>query len=129
MKNTTVTGNTAKTSGGGIYIAGGSVFTMSDSSVITVVPMGEPSKNDVYLTDDAYITLTGALTADSKIARITLNSSGNGYFEYRAIVKSGSGFTIPPDYNSKFEITDKINNPKKWELIFQSNTLKLKKKS
>lgn len=74
LKDTTVTGNTAKMYGGGIHIgAGSTAFNMSGSSVITA----DPSKNDVYLADDLYITLTGELTAgEETFARITLNSSG-----------------------------------------------------
>lgn len=125
LKNTTVTGNEATTSGGAIQIAtGSSVFNMSGSTVITV----DPSKNDIYLTNDAFITLTGELTATKKIARITLNSSGgNGYKADRVVVKGGSGFNITADYKNKFTITDKIGNPQHWKLIYQSNALKLKK--
>ena len=129
LKNTTITGNTAKMDGGAIYI-NGSAFNLSGSSVITVEPKGnvtDPSKNDIYLTNDAFITLTGALTATRKIARITLNSSG-GYQKNREIVKGDSDFTIPLGYDTKFEITDKIGSPQHWKLIYQSNALKLKRK-
>ncbi len=129
LKNTTITGNTAKMDGGAIYI-NSSAFNLSGSSVITVEPKGnvtDPSKNDIYLTNDAFITLTGALTATRKIARITLNSSG-GYQKNREIVKGDSDFTIPLGYDTKFEITDKIGSPQHWKLIYQSNALKLKRK-
>ena len=125
LKDTTVTGNTAKMYGGGIHIgAGSTAFNMSGFSVITA----DPSKNDVYLADDLYITLTGELTAgEETFARITLNSSGsNGYKAGREIVKAGSDFTIPSGYDTKFEITDKIGSPQQWKLIYQSNALKLK---
>ena len=129
LKDTTVTGNEATMSGGAIQIAtADSVFNMSGSTVITAEPSGgpgKPSKNDIYLTNTAFITLTGALTAAEKIARITLNSSG-GYQNNREIVKGDSDFTIPSGYDTKFEITDKIGNPQHWKLIYQSKALKLK---
>ncbi len=124
LENTTVTGNEATTSGGAIQIAtADSVFNMSGSTIITL----DASKNDIYLTNDAFITLTGELTATGKIARITLNSSG-GYQNNREIVKGDSDFIIPSGYDTKFEITDKIGSPQHWKLIYQSNALKLKKK-
>ena len=122
LENTTVTGNEATTSGGAIQIAtADSVFNMSGSTIITL----DASKNDIYLTNDAFITLTGELTATGKIARITLNSSG-GYQNNREIVKGDSDFTIPSGYDTKFEITDKIGSPQHWKLIYQSKALKLK---
>ena len=124
LKNTTVTGNEATASGGAIQIAtADAVFNMSGSTVITV----DASKNDIYLTNDAFITLTGKLTAEGKIARITLDSLGNkGYKADRVVVKGGGGFNITADYKDKFTITDKIGNPQHWKLIYQSNALKLK---
>ena len=128
LKDTTVTGNTAKMYGGGIHIAAGSTaFNMSGSSVITA----DPSKNDVYLADDLYITLTGKLTAgEETFARITLNSSGsNGYKAGRVVVKGGTGFTGDlSDYKNKFTITDKLTSPYQWELSFTGGALKLKQK-
>ena len=94
---------------------------MSGSTIITL----DASKNDIYLTNDAFITLIGELTATGKIARITLNSSG-GYQNNREIVKGDSDFTIPSGYDTKFEITDKIGSPQHWKLIYQSKALKLK---
>ena len=129
LKHTAVIGNTAKMYGGAIYIDD-SVFNMSGSTVITVEQSGgatAPSKNDIYLTNTAFITLTGKLTAAEKIARITLNSAG-GYKETRVVVKGGGGFNITVDYKNKFTITDKLTNPKKWELDFTGSELKLKKK-
>ena len=121
LNDTIVTGNEAA-SGGAVQIAiGSSTFQMSGSTVITI----DSSKNDVYVTNDAFITLTGALTATEKIARITLNGSG-GYKNNREIVKGGSGFTIPSGYENKFTITDKIGSQPHWKLIYQSNALKLK---
>ena len=131
LKDTTVTGNEATMSGGAIQIAtADSVFNMSGSTVITVEPsggLGTPSKNDVYVTNNAFITLTGELTATGKIARITLNSSG-GYQNDREIVKANSDFTIPSGYENKFTMTDKIGSPYHWKLILQKNALKLKLK-
>ena len=121
LNDTIVTGNEAA-SGGAVQIAiGSSTFQMSGSTVITI----DSSKNDVYVTNDAFITLTGALTATEKIARITLNGSG-GYKNNREIVKGDSGFTIPSGYENKFTITDKIGSQPHWKLISQSNALKLK---
>ena len=123
LKNTTVTGNEATASGGAIQIAtADAVFNMSGSTVITV----DSSKNDVYLTDGALITLTGGLTAMGKIARITLNSSTkNGYKAGRVVVKGGDGFNITTNYKKKFTITNKIGQSKAWKLSLSSNELKL----
>lgn len=122
LTNTTVTDNTAKLSGGALHLESNETFKMSGSTVITV----DPSKNDIYLTNDAFITLTDQLTtSEEKFARITLNSSG-GYQNNREIVKGDSGFTIPLSYDTKFEITDKIGSPQHWKLIYQSKALKLK---
>ena len=129
LKDTTVIGNTAKRDGGAIYIDD-SVFNMSGSTVITVEQSGgaaAPSKNDIYLTNDAFITLTGELTTAEKIARITLNSLG-GYKNNREIVKGDSGFTIPSGYENKFTITDKIGSQPHWKLISQNHVLKLRLK-
>ena len=129
LKDTTVIGNTAKRDGGAIYIDD-SVFNMSGSTVINVEPSGGatgPSKNDIYLTNTAFITLTGALTATENIARITLNSLG-GYKNNREIVKGDSGFTIPSGYENKFTITDKIGSQPHWKLISQNHVLKLRLK-
>ena len=123
LNDTIVTGNEAA-SGGAVQIAtADSVFNMSGSTVITV----DPSKNDVYVTNDAFITLTGALTATEKIARITLNGSG-GYQNNREIVKGDSSFTIPLGYENKFTITDKIGSQPHWKLSYQNHVLKLRLK-
>ena len=96
---------------------------MSGSTVITV----DPSKNDIYLTNGAFIMLTGQLTASvEKFARITLNSSGNdGYKVGRVVVKGGDGFNITTNYKKKFTITKKTGQPKVWKLSLSSNELKL----
>ena len=123
LKNTTVTGNEATASGGAIQIAtADSVFNMLGSTVVKV----DSSKNDIYLTDGALITLTGELTAMGKIARITLNSSTkNGYKAGRVVVKGGDGFNITTNYKKKFTITNKIGQSKAWKLSLSSNELKL----
>ena len=130
LKDTTVIGNTAKRDGGAIYIDD-SVFNMSGSTVINVEPSGGatgPSKNDIYLTNTAFITLTAELTATEKVARITLNSTNGGYQNNREIVKGDSGFTIPSGYENKFTITDKIGSQPHWKLISQNHVLKLRLK-
>jgi len=123
LKDTTVTGNEATASGGAIQIAtADSVFNMLGSTVVKV----DSSKNDIYLTDGALITLTGELTAMGKIARITLNSSTkNGYKAGRVVVKGGDGFNITTNYKKKFTITNKIGQSKAWKLSLSSNELKL----
>lgn len=130
LKDTTVIGNTAKRDGGAIYIDD-SVFNMSGSTVINVEPSGGatgPSKNDIYLTNTAFITLTAELTATEKVARITLNSTNGGYQNNREIVKGDSSFTIPSGYENKFTITDKIGSQPHWKLISQNHVLKLRLK-
>ena len=122
LTNTTVTGNTAKLSGGALHLESNETFKMSGSTVITV----DPSKNDIYLTNDAFITLTDQLTtSEEKFARITLNSSG-GYQEHRVVVKGD--FSIPTNYADKFTITNNLLDAQKWKLSLHDNELKLKKK-
>jgi len=122
LTNTTVTGNAAKLSGGALHLESNETFKMSGSTVITV----DPSKNDIYLTNDAFITLTDQLTtSEEKFARITLNSSG-GYQEHRVVVKGD--FSIPTNYADKFTITNNLLDAQKWKLSLHDNELKLKKK-
>lgn len=123
LTNTTVTDNAAKLSGGALHLeSNDSTFKMSGSTVITV----DSSKNDIYLTNDAFITLTDQLTtSEEKFARITLNSSG-GYQEHRVVVKGD--FSIPTNYADKFTITNNLLDAQKWKLSLHDNELKLKKK-
>ena len=122
LTNTTVTDNAAKLSGGALHLESNETFKMSGSTVITV----DSSKNDIYLTNDAFITLTDQLTtSEEKFARITLNSSG-GYQEHRVVVKGD--FSIPTNYVDKFMITNNLLDAQKWELSLHDNELKLKKK-
>ena len=122
LTNTTVTDNAAKLSGGALHLESNETFKMSGSTVITV----DSSKNDIYLTNDAFITLTDQLTtSEEKFARITLNSSG-GYQEHRVVVKGD--FSIPTNYADKFTITNNLLDAQKWKLSLHDNELKLKKK-
>ena len=122
LTNTTVTDNAAKLSGGALHLESNETFKMSGSTVITV----DSSKNDIYLTNDAFITLTDQLTtSEEKFARITLNSSG-GYQEHRVVVEGD--FSIPTNYADKFTITNNLLDAQKWKLSLHDNELKLKKK-
>ena len=70
LKDTIVTDNTAKKSGGGIYITehSSAFLNISGSTIITV----DTSKNDVFLREGKFITISGFLTAIGNVARITL---------------------------------------------------------
>lgn len=115
LTNTTVTDNAAKLSGGALHLESNETFKMSGSTVITV----DSSKNDIYLTNDAFITLTDQLTtSEEKFARITLNSSG-GYQEHRVVVKGD--FSIPTNYADKFTITNNLLDAQKWKLSLHDN--------
>ena len=116
MKDCTLTGNTAETKGGGVWLKYGT-FKMQGST--TVTPDNGTGKNDVYLWDvnaqkDNKITVTGALT-HSPAARITPNN----YSEDKVVVEGSSAeeanFTVTP------------NGGEYWRCEKVGNQLKLKK--
>jgi len=93
LTNTTVTDNEAKT-GGGIYIAEHSkAFNMSGSTVITV----DPSKNDVFLREGKFITISGSLNAIGNVARITLENYTVGAKVLQASPAECAKFTVTPN--------------------------------
>ena len=94
LKDTTVTGNTAKMYGGGIHIgAGSTAFNMSGSTVITV----DPSKNDVFLKEGKFITISGALTAIGNVARITPENYTAGVKVLEVSSNDCTKFTVTPN--------------------------------
>ena len=116
MKDCTLTGNTAETKGGGVWLKYGT-FKMQGST--TVTPDNGTGKNDVYLWDvnaqkDNKITVTGALT-HSPAARITPHSYNEGKVVVEGASAEETNFTVTP------------NGSETWRCEKVGNELKLKK--
>ena len=116
MKDCTLTGNTAETKGGGVWLKYGT-FKMQGST--TVTPDNGTGKNDVYLWDvnahkDNTITVTGALT-HRPAARITPNNYSEGKVVVEGASAEEANFTVTP------------NGGESWRCEKVGNQLKLKK--
>lgn len=121
----TVTGNTASSGlGKGMYLeTKRTKVEMSGSATVD-------KNNDVHLggsdsSNYAYITVTGALTAQHA-ATLTVRSDF-GYTEGREVVK-GDGFPLTLAYINKFPITKQTVPEQEWTTELGTNALKLKKK-
>lgn len=102
LNSCTISGNTAKVlsgsvNGGGVYIESGS-FTISGNASIT-------EDNDVYLTKDQKITITGELSSDT-VARITPEN----YAEDVKVLAAGTGNNLNEEVRGKFKVTKYSNN-------------------
>ena len=120
----TVIGNTASSGlGKGMYLeTNRTKVKMSGSATVD-------KNNDVHLgglnsANYAYITVTGALTAQHA-ATLTMRSD-SGYTEGREVVK-GDGFPLTLDYINKFPITKQTAPEQSWTTELDTNALKLKK--
>ncbi len=116
MKDCTLTGNTAETKGGGVWLKYGT-FKMQGSTTVTLD--NGTGKNDVYLWDvnaqkDNKITVTGALT-HSPAARITPNNYSEGEVVVEGASAEEANFTVTP------------NGGETWRCEKVGNQLKLKK--
>ena len=116
MKDCTLTGNTAETKGGGVWLKYGT-FKMQGST--TVTPDNGTGKNDVYLWDvnaqkDNKITVTGALT-HTPAARITPNNYSEGKVVVEGASAEEANFTVTP------------NGGETWRCEKVGNQLQLKK--
>ena len=109
LNNTTVTGNEANT-GGGIYIAkDSSTFKMSGSTVITV----DTSKNDVFLREGKFITISGSLTEQGIVARITPEKYTVGAKLLEAPSTECAKFTVTPKGGNAWSINNNDGTLKK----------------
>ena len=123
MQGGTLTGNKAvnNKTGGGVYLKDGT-FTMQGSSCVTPSADNAKGNNDVYLANGKMITVDGALTGTSPIARITPATYADG----TVVVQGSSSFTLPSGYAQKFVITPSANNNQNWTLDDSTtNQLKL----
>ena len=113
-----VSGNHAKTSGGGVYVKNGTAtFTMKGSSCITPSSAGDANvagKNDVYLDNDgggniAKISLPEVLSGTAPVvARITIADD-----QYLSTTQVLDGAAVGTEY-TKFSVTPK--GSEKWSV-------------
>ena len=113
MKNTVLTSNTATMEGGGVYVADGT-FTMKDSSRITPSSGADENaigKNEVFLKNGKMITVDGALTGTTPVARITPDT-------YNTTTQVLTGGAVGTEHG-KFTVTPKdlgSGNTQQWEI-------------
>ena len=108
MKDCTLTGNTAETKGGGVWLKYGT-FKMQGST--TVTPDNGTGKNDVYLWDvnaqkDNKITVTGALS-HTPAARITPYSYTDGRVLATGAVEKANFKVTPKNGNEHWRYKKK----------------------
>ena len=118
MQGGTLTGNKAvnNKTGGGVYLKDGT-FTMQGSSCVTPSADNAKGNNDVYLANGKKITVDGALTEISPIARITPATYADG----TVVVQGSSSFTLPSGYAQKFVLTPASDANKNWTLDDSTN--------
>ena len=111
MENCTLTGNQGD---GGVYVEGGT-FKMKGSSRITPSTGGDANvagKNDVYLKNDAKITVDSVLTGTAPVARITVPN--NKYLPTTQVLTADSGVTLENE-TYKFAVTPQTSpTPQEW---------------
>ena len=105
VKNARIEENSAN-SGGGVYLEQGT-FTIAGSTRITPSTETTAGQNDVFLKEGKFITISGALTAESPIARITpenytvgakvLEASSTEYAKFTVTPKDGNTWSIKSD--------------------------------
>ncbi|MGP1523742.1 MAG: leucine-rich repeat protein, partial [Treponema sp.] len=115
MENCTLTGNTTgNEGGGGVYVEGGT-FKMKGSSRITPSTGGDANvagKNDVYLKNDAKITVDSVLTGTAPVARITVPNTK--YLPTTQVLTAGSGVPLENE-TYKFAVTPQTSPaPQEW---------------
>ena len=111
MENCTLTGNQGD---GGVYVEGGT-FKMKGSSRITPSSGSDedkPGKNDVFLKNDAKITVDSVLTGTAPVARITVPN--NKYLPTTQVLTADSGVTLENE-TYKFAVTPQTSpTPQEW---------------
>ena len=122
MSGGIISGNEAKKSdteygdGGGVYIDGTSgQLNMKGGSLIQPSADKLAGKNDVYIGENKFIQLTGALTNSSNVVA---NLTSGSYDSDKTLVKwSGSGDNME-GYKARFALTE---NGKTWSLILSTD--------
>ena len=112
-----VIGNMAGVAGGGVYVSNSGTLEMKDSSCVTLSTGGdedEPGKNDVYLENDAKITVAGELSpAGGTAARITV--ADDQYNSAKQVLDGDITAGTAPNQNyRKFTVTPKSGQ--NWEV-------------
>lgn len=122
MSGGIISGNEAKKSdteygdGGGVYIDGTSgQLNMKDGSLIQPSADKLAGKNDVYIGENKFIQLTGALTNSSNVVA---NLTSGSYDSDKTLVKwSGAGDNME-GYKARFALTE---NGGTWSLILSTD--------
>ncbi|MFC2603206.1 MAG: right-handed parallel beta-helix repeat-containing protein, partial [Treponema sp.] len=122
MSGGIISGNEAKKSdteygdGGGVYIDGTSgQLNMKGGSLIQPSADKLAGKNDVYIGENKFIQLTGALTNSSNVVA---NLTSGSYDSDKTLVKwSGAGDNME-GYKARFALTE---NGKTWSLILSTD--------
>lgn len=99
LDNTKITECEATSTGGGVSISG-NTLTLKGASVITPSEGTEKGKNDVYLVPNAYIRITGNLSA-SQVARISMEDANYVAYSTRPVLQGDVNnnyrkFTVTP---------------------------------
>ena len=111
VKNARIKGNSAN-SGGGVYLEQGT-FTIAGSTRITPSTETTAGQNDVFLKEGKFITISGALTAESPIARITPENYTVGAKVLEASSTECAKFTVTPKDGNAWSIDQngKLKSP------------------
>lgn len=109
-KNTVISGNLSG-DGDGVYVEDGT-FTMNDGAVIS-------SDNDVFLTNETTITVTGNLTSTDTVATITPNV----YSTTRQVLVPDSGVNFTDKIVNRFLVTPENSN--EWYVTVDGNLQKM----
>lgn len=111
VKNARIEENSAN-SGGGVYLEQGT-FTIAGSTRITPSTETTAGQNDVFLKEGKFITISGALTAESPIARITPENYTVGAKVLEASSTECAKFTVTPKDGNAWSIDQngKLKSP------------------
>lgn len=122
MSGGIISGNEAKKSdteygdGGGVYIDGTSgQLNMKDGSLIQPSADKLAGKNDVYIGENKFIQLTGALTNSSNVVA---NLTSGSYDSDKTLVKWSGAGDMEEVYKARFALTE---NGKTWSLILSTD--------
>ena len=102
VKNAHIKENTAE-NGGGVYLDQGT-FTIAGSTRITPSTETTAGKNDVFLKKGMFMKISGALTAESPIARITPENYADGVKVLQALPTECAKFTVTPNSEGSWSI-------------------------